>query len=334
MFRKLRQFFFPHPENNHHPLVFRELSLLILTLIVLTTFFSQLTYSLFIPRDRMLSAIYTQSLAQLTNADREKDNLPPLAWNTTLADAAQKKANDMALKGYFAHTSPDGVTPWHWFGVVGYRFAHAGENLAVNFSDTAEVEQAWMNSPAHRANILEGKYSEIGIGTAPGIYKGNSVIFVVQLFGTRIQDMPTEGTNGAGTTPPTIERVIPKRITEKLPVRQVSKREQAPVQIAPPKEAPSPQSPPSAQVLGSSSPTLQPTVALASLPIESEKTPPIPFISYIYLSIASLLFLGILLSAFSRHSHHHLPHFILSGLLLVLILLLVALSQGRLMIPS
>jgi len=52
-----------------------------------------------------------------------------------LEQAAQLKANDMAEKGYFAHTSPDGKTPWEWLKDVSYPFLAAGENLAVNFLD-------------------------------------------------------------------------------------------------------------------------------------------------------------------------------------------------------
>ena len=65
----------------------------------------------------------------------------------------------------------------------GYRFKYAGENLAVNFSDSAEVERAWMNSPGHRANILNGKFTEVGIAISFGKYDGRDVVFVAQLFG-------------------------------------------------------------------------------------------------------------------------------------------------------
>jgi hypothetical protein len=93
------------------------------------------------------------------------------------------KANDMATKGYFAHTSPEGLSPWYWFKQAGYDFVYAGENLAVNFSDSAEVDKAWMNSPGHRDNILNTKYTEVGIATANGMYQGRPTTFVVQEFG-------------------------------------------------------------------------------------------------------------------------------------------------------
>lgn len=119
-----------------------------------------------------------------TNTNRVADALSPLKPNALLELAAQEKANDMAANGYFAHTSPSGLTPWYWFQKVGYNFTYAGENLAVNFTDSEDVINAWMNSPSHRENILNGNFTEIGIATAQGTYNGKSAVFAVQLFGT------------------------------------------------------------------------------------------------------------------------------------------------------
>ena len=90
----------------------------------------------------------------------------------------------MVKNGYFAHTSPSGLTPWYWFGNVGYDFTYAGENLAVNFSDSQDVTRAWLNSPEHRANIMDSNYTQIGIATAQGTYNGQSATYVVELFGS------------------------------------------------------------------------------------------------------------------------------------------------------
>jgi len=122
-------------------------------------------------------------VTDLTNQERANLVLPLLKRNPILDQAAQLKANDMAVNGYFAHNSPTGITPWYWFGQVGYLFTYAGENLAVHFSDSDEVVSAWMASPTHRANIVNSNYTEIGIGTARGIYQGYETVFVVQLFG-------------------------------------------------------------------------------------------------------------------------------------------------------
>jgi hypothetical protein len=107
----------------------------------------------------------------------------PLQRNTVLDAAAQQKAQHMAKNEYFSHFSPTGVSPWHWFDEAGYVYAHAGENLAIHFTDSSEVVEAWMDSPTHRENIVDGKYTEIGVGTAKGTYEGYDTVYVVQLFG-------------------------------------------------------------------------------------------------------------------------------------------------------
>lgn len=130
------------------------------------------------------AAVIASSLVDLANADRQQNGLQPLAENSLLQQAAQLKANNMAQDDYFAHTSPSGKDPWYWFEQAGYSFSYAGENLAVYFSDSDAVNTAWMNSPEHRANLLDPKYTQIGIATAYGLYQGVETTFVVQEFGT------------------------------------------------------------------------------------------------------------------------------------------------------
>lgn len=135
-------------------------------------------------RSPNIAAVVSSVLVELANGDRAQQGLTALTVNPVLVEAAQAKANDMAQNGYFAHVSPTGVDPWHWFAQAGYAFDYAGENLAVDFSDSADVNTAWMNSPTHRENILDPHYTEIGIATAEGMYRGKPTIFVVQEFGT------------------------------------------------------------------------------------------------------------------------------------------------------
>lgn len=131
-----------------------------------------------------LASVVSAVLVDLANDDRAASGVGLLSLNPTLTKAAQAKADDMAAKAYFAHVSPDGRNSWTWFKDAGYRFIYAGENLAVDFSDSADVERAWMNSPTHRRNILDANFTEVGIATARGTYKGRPTIFVVQMFGT------------------------------------------------------------------------------------------------------------------------------------------------------
>ena len=132
------------------------------------------------------AAVLSSSVFDLTNNDRIGNKVLPLKYSLLLEKVAQAKANDMGSKGYFSHTSPDGTSPWKWFREKGYSYTYAGENLAVYFSDAVELEHAWMNSPRHRANILNNHFSEMGFGSATGTYEGQTATFVVEEFGTPV----------------------------------------------------------------------------------------------------------------------------------------------------
>jgi uncharacterized protein YkwD len=121
-------------------------------------------------------------LAKLTNEYRVKKDLQPLKINPLLTVAAQMKAENMAKRGYFAHTSPSGVTPWYWFFLAGYRYEYAGENLAMNFFKPEDIQKAWLTSPTHKANLTGNHYTDIGTGYAWGTYQGKKVLFVAQLY--------------------------------------------------------------------------------------------------------------------------------------------------------
>lgn len=184
MFAWLKKLFIPHRRNNHISHLLRtEMTTFALGLVLGVEVLMLLFTFVIAPRTGILSAILPGMLSAAANNDRATQGEGQLAFNPLLQQAAQLKAQDMAAKGYFAHTSPSGVTPWSWLEKVGYRYTAAGENLAVNFLDSADVHIAWMKSPAHRANILNPTYTEIGIATANGIYKGNEVVFVAQFFG-------------------------------------------------------------------------------------------------------------------------------------------------------
>jgi len=129
-------------------------------------------------------ALLSQSkILEFVNQDRLSDGLPALALNPTLNLAALAKAQDMIANHYFAHTSPEGVAPWYWIRSLGYNYAYAGENLAVGYSDANALVASWMNSPAHRANILSPNYQEMGLA----VIKSENSTLVVQMFGTKQQ---------------------------------------------------------------------------------------------------------------------------------------------------
>ncbi|NDZ93313.1 hypothetical protein G3I13_01880 [Streptomyces sp. SID6673] len=104
------------------------------------------------------------TLERLINEQRQEHDLPALKSNAALRESACAKAGHMNTEDYFDHVAPDGTQPWSFFEEAGYGYTHAGENLARNFSDDAELVQAWMDSPTHRENVL-GEYEEQGICT-------------------------------------------------------------------------------------------------------------------------------------------------------------------------
>ncbi len=138
----------------------------------------------FLPVGVFASEITPANIIKYANEARKKEGLKELLVSEKLNEAATLKVNDMVEHKYFAHTSPAGRSPWHWFEKSGYDYKYAGENLAINFT-TAEAEQAaWMNSPTHRKNILNINYKEIGVAVAAGEVNGHMGIIAVQEFGT------------------------------------------------------------------------------------------------------------------------------------------------------
>jgi hypothetical protein len=180
------KYFIPHEGNNYKPHLLRWEASLILVSIILGVELLFLGQIFVIRNTNLLADILSNVLVEQTNVERQEAGLYGLRVNTLLEQAAALKAQDMAEKGYFAHTTPDGKTPWYWLEQAGYTFAAAGENLAVNFVDSEDVTNAWMESPKHKDNILEGGFTEIGIATARGMYEGRETTFVVQFFGRPI----------------------------------------------------------------------------------------------------------------------------------------------------
>ncbi|HEX2792372.1 MAG TPA: CAP domain-containing protein [Candidatus Paceibacterota bacterium] len=173
----------PHHERHPARHVLGTAGLIALTLAAVATLGAATFYARTYLTSTQMAAVISAVLVDLANDDRTDAALPALTVNPKLVAAAQAKADDMAAKSYFAHTSPDGTTSWQWFKDAGYAYASAGENLAVDFNDSENVERAWMDSPTHRANILSGKFTEIGIATAVGELDGKRTVFVVQMFG-------------------------------------------------------------------------------------------------------------------------------------------------------
>ncbi|MFD3413970.1 sigma-70 family RNA polymerase sigma factor [Streptomyces cyaneofuscatus] len=118
---------------------------------------------------------------QIVNTERAKEGCGPVTSNDLLATAAQRHSADMASRDYFSHTSPDGTDPGDRITAAGYRWSTYGENIAKGQRTPADVMQAWMDSPGHRANILNCSFKEMGIGK---VDSGGGPVWT-QKFGAR-----------------------------------------------------------------------------------------------------------------------------------------------------
>ncbi|OGG86178.1 hypothetical protein A2392_01820 [Candidatus Kaiserbacteria bacterium RIFOXYB1_FULL_46_14] len=188
-----KKYLVPDQENDFQPHSLQKAAMVGMLILTLITFsLVNLQSILWLASEYLVAAVLPAVVIEETNASRAREQLPTLGRSAELDEAARLKAENMAAEGYFSHWSPEGVSPWHWFEEVGYNYTHAGENLAVHFTDSTAVVEAWLNSPSHRANILNEHYTEMGIGTAAGKFEGYDTVFVVQLFGAPAVAIPVE----------------------------------------------------------------------------------------------------------------------------------------------
>lgn len=142
--------------------------------------------------------ITAENVLRLMNQYRAAEGLGPLGFDERLGKAAGDRMHHMEDEGYWAHESPDGLTPFVWVKVRAYDFAFAGENLACGFETARLLVQSWMESPGHRANILSRDFEDCGIaiidGSTLGPAAGKSIVV---LFGKKRDSMQTIARRGA-----------------------------------------------------------------------------------------------------------------------------------------
>lgn len=119
---------------------------------------------------------YATQVLKLVNAERAKEGLSALTTNTTLTSAANVRAKE--TKTLFSHTRPDGSSCFTALTQAGVTYKTAGENIAYGQKTPAAVVKAWMESPGHRANIMNANFHKVGIG----VYQTGGVIYWSQLF--------------------------------------------------------------------------------------------------------------------------------------------------------
>ncbi|MQS03977.1 CAP domain-containing protein, partial [Streptomyces alkaliterrae] len=102
-------------------------------------------------------------ILKLVNQERAKAGCQPLRADASLARLARDYSRDMARRGYFSHTDPDGRSPWDRAKARGISNM-GGENIARGQANAQSVMDAWMKSPGHRANILNCDFRTLGVG--------------------------------------------------------------------------------------------------------------------------------------------------------------------------
>lgn len=190
--------FLPHSGNNHRSKLLHHQTLIVIIAFLFTvSLVSPILKTNFPEVLGISSDISVEDLLKLTNQKRVENGLAPLQFDQELAIAAQRKAKDMFAKDYWAHSAPDGITPWYFIKKSGYEYKYAGENLARGFTRSSDIIDAWMESTSHRENMLSKNYEDIGFALMEGKMNGQETILVVEMFGNKglpkiLVQQPTE----------------------------------------------------------------------------------------------------------------------------------------------
>lgn len=200
----IRDYFIPNKCNNYRPkalkpkrLFFYGLSALVIKVIVIITV-SALPLVAFFSPDYISQE--SKKIVILTNEMRKSLNLSLLQENTKLTQSAMWKAQDMAVKQYFAHISPEGTKLSDWLHKSNYDYKFGGENLAMGFSNAEDVISAWYKSPSHYKNLIDPDFDEIGVGISTGLYNNIETTFIAQHFGSGKNTTTTENIVATTTT--------------------------------------------------------------------------------------------------------------------------------------
>ncbi len=123
--------------------------------------------------DNQTASSLEAQILRLVNQERSNAGLRKLSYYSPLEGFSRTRAQEIMQS--FSHTRPSGAK---CFTVIKYDYSWAGENIAMGFDTAEDVMTGWMNSPGHRANILNANFSEMGVG----IFRGNNCVYWVQLF--------------------------------------------------------------------------------------------------------------------------------------------------------
>ncbi len=173
----LKKLFIPGIHNNYSPTLLGARAFLVYAaiLVLVNTLFGALNLT------KVSANISYDEILSGHNAARAQNGLKPLKTSTLLNQSAAAKARDMLASDCWSHYCPEGKDWRDYFFAVGYNYQQAGENLAEGFSNPNTLISSWMNSPTHRANILNSDFTDIGIGIVTGNFQGkenNSLIVI------------------------------------------------------------------------------------------------------------------------------------------------------------
>lgn len=215
--KTVRRLFLPRPGNNHQARLRQSVGMWsLIWVVLLIQVWVQVAVKAYPMVLGYASNITVESILDFTNQKRIASGIGELRLDDELSAAARWKAADMFERDYWAHVTPTGEQPWRFITDSGYVYLYAGENLARDFMNSADVVEAWMNSASHRENLLNGNYDDIGIAVENGELNGVETTLVVQMFGARkvptslAQVKETEATEEvAGESAPLVVEVTP-----------------------------------------------------------------------------------------------------------------------------
>lgn len=202
-----KHFFIPNQNNDHKPKALRGKSLIWYVFIALVVKALATGFLFFMyPSPAVLSTIVASRMIEMVNQSRAENNLPFLREDNMLTLAALAKGEDMLAKQYFAHNTPEGKRPWEWINKKKYDYVFAGENLAMDFTEAESLHEAFLKSPAHRKNILNPKYKDMGAAVLNGEIDGRETTLLVQFFGAQRESMAGARLAHAAEVEPELEQ--------------------------------------------------------------------------------------------------------------------------------
>lgn len=217
---------------------------IILLLLAAFIGFRLVYWHLFLPDRVRASDLTIDSILKAINRERELRNLVLLNTDSRLSVAAQSKSDDMQARHYFNHIDPDGNYIWPKIVAAGYTpYLQLGENLAIEFFSTESLVNAWMNSPTHRANVLNEGFRDQGMGLAFGNSdQGQYHSAITNTFGTLALKKTAPAVKSENTPPTTTPTPAPGQpTTPKTTTSSPQTPNQTPMPTAPPaQETPHP----------------------------------------------------------------------------------------------